>query len=321
MEALKINAISKSIRQVYQKHLFLSVLYLLFLATLWLATPISELVFPQYAASAVPFRKLHANHFSYISTTLTDLHFTGYTQKILGYTNGYYYYTFQDGQCLFVLLAPATCKEGMPDIKRLPVQVRVIRHFEEYDILTQRLAEDLNWTASGIRGQIPDYLLSEPESHRLLTILLLGLYFFSAAYALAAAAAYAVYIRFPTAAPACRRLGLYGNAKQLLAQAEEELAVSLRFKTENMYITQNYFIVFTDDQTAVVPIQEIVWIYKRSTLHKILWHPLNISYTLHITAKKRLRIQCPKMTESDTDNIIAHLCESNHKIFAVAPFV
>lgn len=211
LEDLKTDAISQSIRQVYRKQLFWPVLYLLFLAALWLATPISELVFPHHVSDEAPFRELRAKHFSFISTTLTDLHFTGYTQKLLGYTNGYYYYTFQDGQCLFVLLAPATCKEGLPDIGQLSVQVRVIRHFEEYDTLTQHLAEDLDWTASGIRSQIPDYLLSEPESHRLLTVLLLGLYFFSGAYALAAAIAYTIYIRFPVVSPACRRLGRYGK--------------------------------------------------------------------------------------------------------------
>lgn len=205
MKTLKTDAISQSIRQTYRKRLFLSILYLLFLAALWLITPISELVFPHPVSNEVPFRELRAKHFNYISTTLTDLHFTGYTQKILGYTNGYYYYTFQDGQCLFVLLTPASCKDGLPDIDQLSVQVRVIRHFEEYDTLTQHLAEDLNWTSSGIRGQIPDDLLSEPASHGLLALLLLGLYFLSGTYALAAVFTYAVYICLPALSPPCRK--------------------------------------------------------------------------------------------------------------------
>jgi len=314
LETFHTAAISQTIRQIYRKRLFLPVIYLLVLAALWLVTPISELVFPHQVSSEVPFRELRANHYSYISTTLTDLHFTGYTQKILGYTNGYYYYTFQDGQCLLVLLAPATCDEGLPDIRQLHVQVHVIRHFEEYDTLTQHLAEDLDWTASGIRSQIPDYLLSEPGSHRLLTFLLLGLYFFSGAYALAALFTDTAYIWFPAVSPACRKLGLYGNANQLLAQAESELAASLQFTAGDVYITQNYFIALTDYQAAIVPIREIVWIYKRSTLHKILWYPLDISYTLHITAKKRLHIQYPNTAESEIDAIIACLSKANHEI-------
>ena len=36
------------------------------------------------------------------TTTLSDLKFTGYTQSIFGHTNGYYYYTMRDEECIIV---------------------------------------------------------------------------------------------------------------------------------------------------------------------------------------------------------------------------
>lgn len=189
---------TNNVRQLYKKRLFAPALYLLFLAALWMITPLPELLFPHALSSPVHFRELSSGKFSHITTTLTGLHFTGYTQTVFGYTNGYYYYTLADGEYLFVLLAPDTCENGKPDIPKLQVRVRLIRHFDQYDALTKQLAEDLNWTTTGIRSQIPDYLLSEPGFHKLLSLLLLGVYFISGICALIHLAVCAAHILFPT---------------------------------------------------------------------------------------------------------------------------
>lgn len=188
---------TQSVRQIYKKRLLAPAFYLLFLTALWMTTPLPELLFPHQLSSPVHFRELSSGKYSHITTTLTGLHFTGYTQTVFGYTNGYYYYTLTDNQYLFVLLAPDTCENGKPDIPQLQVRVRLIRHFSQYDTLTQQLAEDLNWTADGIRSQVPDYLLSEPGFHKLLSFLLLGVYFLSGAYALLHLFACVVYLLFP----------------------------------------------------------------------------------------------------------------------------
>lgn len=197
---------AQPVRQFYKKRLLAPAFYLLFLAILWAATPLSELVFPHQVSSPVHFRELSSGSYSHITTTLTDLHFTGYTQTVLGYTNGYYYYTMQDSQYLFVLLAPDTCENGKPDIPSLQVRVRLIRHFAQYDALTQQLAEDLNWTTAGIRSQIPDYLLSEPGFHKLLSLLLLGFFLFSGVYALAHLFACTACLLFPARAQAVQKI-------------------------------------------------------------------------------------------------------------------
>lgn len=65
---------------------------------------------------------------------------------------------------------------------------------------------------------------------------------------------------------------------------------------------------------AIVPIREIIWVYKHSTLHKFFWYHFSISYTLHITANKHLYIHCPKNIKSDIDGIMDYLAEANHDI-------
>lgn len=302
------------IKNVYKRRLLSPVIYLMLLAALWMATPVSELVFPPSVSAFVPFAEIKNDHFTYITTTLTDLHFTGYTQKFFGYTNGYYYYTFDKNQCILALLSPDTCEEGLPDIDRVSVHVRILEHFDDYHALTAKLAEDLDWTVSGMQSQVPDYLLSEPGFNKLLSVLLLLFYFASGAYALVSICICAVYILFPVLSPACRKLGLYGNAKKLLAQAEAELSALQKAAAEDMYLTEHFFIVLANDRAAVIPVAQILWIYKHSTLHKVFSYHFSISYTLHITANKRLHVSCPESMKADIDGIIDSLCAANPDI-------
>ena len=84
--------------------------------------------------------------------------------------------------------------------------------------------------------------------------------------------------------------------------------------TEDMFITEHFFIVTSVLGNAIIPIDQIIWIYKYSTLHKFLWYHFSISYTLHISARKHIYIQCPKNVKSDIDGIMDYLAEANHDI-------
>ena len=122
-------------------------------------------------------------------------------------------------------------------------------------------------------------------------------------------------LKLPALSPPVLRLrGYTRRPSRMLAEAEEELATLPQLATEDMFITEHYFIETSSYGVAIVPIQEIIWIYKYSTLHKILWHHFSISYTLHITAKHRRYIRCPKNIKSDIDGIMDYLAEANHNI-------
>ena len=84
--------------------------------------------------------------------------------------------------------------------------------------------------------------------------------------------------------------------------------------TEDIFITEHFFILTSVYGNAIIPIKEIIWIYKYSTLHKFLCYHFSISYTLHITARKYLYVQCPKDIKSNIDGIMDYLSEANHDI-------
>lgn len=308
------NYITNNIKSVYKRKLFSPIIYLVLLIVLWIYFPVPSILFPTSITDEDILADLYANHDSYIKTTLSDLKFTGYTQTILGQTTGYYYYTMRDNVCTIVLLSPHTSEEGLPTISKVTVHASIEKSSQSFHEVLANLSSDLSWTESGIANKVSAYYVSEPGFRQLPSMILIVVSFLTGIYALISIILYLVYNFFPIFSPPCQMLGLYGKPAELLALAEEELATLPQLATEDMFITEHFFIVISNSQIAIIPIAQIIWIYKHSTLHNFFWYHFSISYTLHITAHKHFYLQCPKNLKSDIDGIMDYLAEANHNI-------
>lgn len=306
--------ITRNIRAFYKRRLLPPICYLLLLFVLYLVFPLGNILAPLQMTEAKALTDAYHNGNEYITITFDDLTFTGYTTTRFGSTNGYWYYGTSKEKCFIVLLTPLTCEEGLPLIDSLTTTCKVAHGRESYEDVLEYLAADLEWTSEGITNQLPDFYFSEPDCNPFTNIILFLAYFGTLLYALVSFIRSLLFIRFPFLAPAVQNLVVFGNPKKQLEEAEEELATLPQLATEDMFITEHYFIMTSPYGNAIVPIQEILWIYKYSTLNKVLWYHFSISYTLHITANKHLFIHCPKNIKSDIDGIMDYLAEANHDI-------
>ncbi len=306
--------ITKNIKAFYKRRLFSPSIYLLLLIVLWFIFSLGEILIPTSLEDSVSFEDSYKQSDKYVSVKLKNLYFTGYTSKNKDDIDGYFYYCLRGDDCYIVKLSPSTCEEGIPSIKKLTVKGKIVEGKQTYKELIANLSSDLEWTNKGLEKSVSAYYLSQPDYHMNTAIWMFIFYFGSGAYALICLIFYIVFIRFPYLSPVCQNLIVYGHPKHMLEEAEEELATLPQLATEDMFITEHYFILTSPSGNAVVPINEIMWIYKYSTLHKILWYHLRISYTLHISANKHIYIRCPKNTKSDIDGIIDYLSEANHNI-------
>lgn len=306
--------ISKNIKAFYKRRLAAPIIYLIVLILAWHFFSLSAVFSPDILPDDTSLETAFQGGKQYISTTLSDLKFTGYTQSIFGHTNGYYYYTMRDEECIIVLLSPNTSEEGLPSIEEVTIKGKISKGNENFDTLLSNLSTDLNWTENGIRNKVSSYYISEPGFNHVGNWILFAAIFITGIYALLCIVLSVIYMFFPVLSPACQDLALFGNPKKMLEQAEEELATLPQLATEDMFITEHFFIETSVYGNAIVPIDEIIWIYKYSTLHKFFWYHFSISYTLHISANKHLYIQCPKNIKSDIDGIIDYLSEANHDI-------
>ena len=306
--------ITRNICAFYKRRLFSPLVYLLILAILWFIFPLGEMLSPLTLKNASQIEGVYEANKEYVTVTFEDLTFTGYTTSRFGSTNGYWYYGVKDDVCYIVLLTPFTCEEGNPTIESLTTDCRIVDHPKLYGEFLNQLSIDLEWTTTGLSNQLPSVFYSEPDFNPLTNFVLFFIYFGTLLYTLISLVRYTLFIYFPYLAPACQNLVVFGNPKKQLEEAEEELATLPQLAAEDMFITEHYFIMTSPYGNAIVPINEILWIYKYSTLHKFLWYHFSISYTLHITANKHMFIQCPKNIKSNIDGIIDYLSEANHDI-------
>lgn len=306
--------ISKNIKAYYRKRLFSPLLYLLLLLILSIIFPLPNLCFPKEIKEGTSLSKLYDKRTYFVDVTLHDLYFTGYKKDWLGINVGYFYYTMYKDDCIIVLLKPNTSQQGAPEIKELTIRAQILPNATSENLLLENLAEDLSWSSSGIKKTVSSIMLSEPDGCGPRAALLRYFVILSVLYSLFSIITYGLYILRPEFSPPIRKLAPYGKPKRILVEAEEELLTLPQLATDDMFITEHYFIETSSYGVAVVPIQEIIWIYKYSTLHKLLWHHFSISYTLYITAGKRQYIKCPKNTKTDIDGIMDYLAEANHNI-------
>ena len=306
--------ITKNIRSFYLRRIVFPLLFLLFLGALSMVFPLRAMLFAGTVGPNASLPALYSDRERYVYAELKELYFTGYTKRFLGYTSGYYDYTMMDGTCVIVLLSPSTSSLGSPTIDDVYTKFEIQKNASSTGKLLSRLAQDLSWSEQGINDTVSSFMLSEPGARGPATLLLEAILILSFFYAAVTIVLYLVYIIFPPFSPPVMALRKYGRPRTILYKAERELSTLPQLATEDMFITEHYFIETSGYGTAIVPIDEILWIYKYSTLHKFLWHHFSISYTLHITANKRQHIACPKNIKSDIDGIMDYLAEANHSI-------
>lgn len=306
--------ITKNIKAFYKKRLPAPILYLILLIILWFVFPLQALMMPRELPPTEMLGSGYDSDDSYVHATFTDLRFSGFTRDSRFGNSGYYYYGSRENQCYFLLLSPKTCDEGLPSIDSVTINAKIMKGGDSYQQLLGAMSEKLEWTTSGINAQMPTYFYSEPDYHPWMTRILLIFFFASMIYCVCSIALYSIYICFPVLSPPCLDLIIFGSPKAILQEAEEELATLPQLATEDMFITEHYFILTSPYGNAIVPIDQILWIYKHSTLHKFLWYHFSISYTMHIVAHNHFYVECPKNLKSDIDGIIDYLAEANHQI-------
>ncbi|MBQ1548293.1 MAG: hypothetical protein IIZ61_07880 [Lachnospiraceae bacterium] len=308
--------ISNNIRSYYKWRLVFPVLFLLLILVLSFFYPLKSSIWVDWATIYSDFPALYKEKTRTVNVGVEKLYFTGYKKEFMGRTVGYYYYAPNEDETSLILflVSPKTSSEGIPVIEDKAIIAEIKPLTPSENTLLSHLAEDLSWSEKGLSESVCMYYLDEPEASNIAGWLLRVSIIVFSLYSVIIMIHYIICILFPHLAPPIRRLRAYGKPKRLLRRAERELATLPQLATEDMFITEHFFIETSVYGTAIVPIKEIIWIYKYSTLHKFLWHHFSISYTLHITANKRIYIHCPKNDKTDIDGIIDYLSEANHNI-------
>lgn len=301
--------IAKSIKSYYLSHIAVPALLILFIIFLQFQFSCFDVLFPEkvHNGSEISGKK------SYVEVTLDEIYPAGYQMLSGNQILGNYYYGYYNNKCLYMVLPLDKTKAGQ--IYTNYTMFGKVQYMEgSLNNITDKISSDLNWTSASLSSASYPYIICDITSHvildRTIGIILLIVLMVSILRLI-----YDIISAFwRHLSPPGRALAKYGDPKKLLALVDEELSTLPQLATEDMFITEHFFIETSVYGIAIVPIDQIVWIYKDSTIHSILGRHIKMSYTLHICAHQHFYFNCPKNIKSDIDGIIDYLAEANHDI-------
>ena len=304
--------ITNTIRTYFKNRLYAPVIYLVFLGIFAFVFPIMNLIAPyDYTEDSMDLQKMYQEGEIYGNFKLYNLYFTGYTKSIANETMGYYYYTMYKDDCVIVLLDPYTCDQGKPIISALRFLGAVLHNSPTSISMLGYLATDLNWNTTGIMETVSDYCISEPDANSLPTQFIKIMYIATGLFAIASILTYSVFIAFPQFCPAVLQLWEYGKPSEILEQVEEEIATAPQLVSGDMYITEHFFAQISKTEVSIVPLAEILWIYKYAMMHNFGSNPMKINYNLYLLAGRRQLLKCPISPGEDVDGIMEYLSAAN----------
>lgn len=311
-----LRIIKNSIRTYYRTRYHWPLLYMTILLIMVFFLPIFSLIKPAALNSQSDLAVFKKHNRVYGEYTLPTVYFTGYTCSWMNDTKGYYYYSSINESIVILLLDPQTCEQGNPIIKDITFSGKLMKRGKAVDVMLSYLADDLEWTVDGIYDTVSPYMISEPDATGASTIAFKFVYIGTFLFALFAIFFHTLFYIFPEISPTILNLHRFGNPWEILEKAEEEIATLPQLASEDLFITQNYFIKLSTSGVAIVPIRYIIWIYKSPQTKQFLWHKYDITFTLHIIASKHHEIKCPDNSKSSIDGIIDYLSEANHNIIS-----
>lgn len=255
----------KYIQDAKKRRLIAPAVFIVFLFLIMHIFSIKNWLFPLKIAGADEAQGMYENGKSYVYCTPQRLLYTGIDHRKDGKVDGYYYYSLEDGRCSYYLIA-ARAKSAQPVLQNYSLNARILQEDELASDLDRLMAQQLGWTTDGVDDVTSDYILSEIDYNRRNIWLISVMIAVSFTGALAHIVVLLYDMMNPYAASDFRFLGDKNERRDVILEANREYNERVLFMSQGMYITDNYFIYHAGEEFAIVPLEDITWAYKHSSL-------------------------------------------------------
>lgn len=255
--------IFQNIKDLCKKKLIIPFIFIIIMIFILIKCPFTDIFSPQKTNNIYHIQ----NNFSYVNVTADKLYYTGYnlTPKI-GKQYGYYY-ALKDNQCIFVLLPMEKGLEN--ELKDYNFYAKVVSPDKTYKKMLSAFSKDINWSEKGISNVTADFVLSCADYHPYFYVTLLIIILIILIKALINFIKAMTGVLKPESYSACAFLNR-GSQKDIITEAQDELATGNYIQINSMYITENYFIDLGHSKISIIPLNEVVWCYR---LGVIPWNP------------------------------------------------
>lgn len=193
----------------------------------------------------------------YIQTTINDLNYTGFDLTKSGKRAGAFYYTIKDSKCILVLVNASENDKIANKLDKYTCKCKILKSGSLNTELLNNIANQISWDPEDLKGNISEYVLSEPDFSisrvYSLAVFITVLLAITLAYI-----AYKIMLMVnPHMLPRFNVLNRYGNKKSILRSANIELSNHVIEYLNNAYITENYFIDLSKLKPIILPLKDI----------------------------------------------------------------
>lgn len=260
-------SILKNVRQSQLKRLLLPLVFVAVMLFLFLWLPILPALRPVEIDETTPLSASVNEDRIYVRLTAHDLYYSGCDYYENGTLRGHYYYNLNDGYCRFYILAPSFGKPADTYIEAQEVIGRLEKISSGTDPVVTNLAILLNWDAASLQAVCDSYAVNVAVYLSIPEIILFSLVTVSLGAGFVLFLYYFLLFLFPRLTPTLKRLKNYGNAADILNDAEEELDKRRIFRQGNMALTTKYLFDFDADASFIIPLHDVLWVFPLQDMH------------------------------------------------------
>lgn len=293
----------KYIQLVNRRQIIMPVAFVIFLIMIFYFFSIKNWLFPVRITDESGFDMAYEGDLTYVYCNVERLLYTGIDHYVRGRVDGYYYYSLIDGKCRYYLI-DSRQKPAQPVLENYGFGARILREEELASNLDSLMSKMLNWTSDGVDSVANDYILSEIDYDRQNILVIAVLMCVSGLLAVFHILTICHNMLNPYGALNFYHLGNKEVRKELILKANAEYNDKVLFMSQGMYVTDNFFIYHDLDEFEIVPLENIVWAYKHSSLKWSFGMKHFITYTMRLVTVQKKTYSFRGKTKESCDGLL-----------------
>lgn len=320
---MNIQYIYHKIRKKTLISAIIPVVFLVFLIFMAYNFPFKEVFSPITYSNVSKLDTAFTSRKDYVSLSDITLYYTGYDSVKNSQVVGKYFYAIENNKCYFFLLNSEKALESDTFITFEHLKLQLSSLDLNYNNLLTNLSEDINWQYTHMAEVSPQYVAVEYRGMLTYSYIFALLLTFMGIYTLVILLIHIVTFICPQLEKGLFPKTPFQQKKQLFQKLDWELSEANSFNSfiplfandgAEFYITDSFIINFSLFDTYIIPLENILWIYKhtKKLSHGVSEMP-NI-YTLHIVLTTGTHIQLKNYMEKNADALIALLSNKNPHI-------
>lgn len=314
---MSINYIfSKIRRQTISASVIPCLLFTLFVL-LGLHYPFGQIFFPHKISDISLLEEAYTTHTEYIIFDDITLHYTGYNSMENGTITGKYFYAIEKNKCFFFLLNSKEAMESGNITTLHNLRLSLVPVTPNYNTLITELSKDMEWSSTHLSETAPAFLAVENHTiffYSVVFALLLGWFTIYLGSILLIHLIVLIHPKFhkglfPKCSPKTRENMLSKLTAELCENTLKVQYVSS--DKRDFFLTESFIINFSPYHTHIIPLTDIIWIYKHIPLTNKKHWDVPGKYTLHLLLKNGQHIPFKNYDETHANALIALLSNKN----------